>query len=625
MKITTLDGRTLPVLGLDFETYYEAGPGPNKEKPSFTLSKMTTTMYVRSPKFRAHGASIRFPGMDHTVWVSHCDLRDVLREIDWENTALLCQNTAFDGLILSRVYGHVPAYYLDTLSMSRGEWGVHVPHNLTAISTRLGNGAKLSGVLEKTAWLYHLPPAMEKELIPYANQDVDLMWKDFEDLYYDHQFPEKELHIIDVTIRAFCDPQLVVNHELCREEALHEASEKSRLAQICGESASVLSSNPQFAEALRRRGVEPPTKISPKTGKEAFAFAKGDLEFQALLRNPAVSDLVQARLAVKSTIGETRAIRLIDHSQPTLPVMLHYCGAHTQRWSAGDKINMENLPAGRKPGQSRRLRQSVEAPDGYLIMVIDSSQVEARFVAWASGQNDLVGIFRSGGDPYSAFASKVFGFEVNKHDHKPQRMVGKVGVLQLGYQSGWRKYAHTLRSGAMGPPVDISDQDAQHAHSMWRKSNKHIVNMWYKLEGALARMINGEEFELGPWKFYGNNVLMPSGLFIRYPGLTADEGNYGYENFRYLSRNGQTHIYGGMLLENLSQGYTRTIVAHQILEITRRFQAVNLVHDEGLFIVPEDQAEQALTYGLECFAEAPEYCRTLPVAGEGSVAKQYSK
>ena len=180
MKIRDIHGRQLPVVGLDFETYYQTGKGAK-----YTLSKATTTEYVRSPKFRAHGASIRFPDDEAAWWVSHCELRDVLREIDWANTALLCQNTAFDGLILNHQYGHTPAYYLDTLSMSRGEWGVHVPHSLGQIGERLDLGTKLEGELAKTANIYKLPWDMEKPFALYGNRDVDLMWEIFDKMYYE--------------------------------------------------------------------------------------------------------------------------------------------------------------------------------------------------------------------------------------------------------------------------------------------------------------------------------------------------------------------------------------------------------------------------------------------------------
>ncbi len=619
MHIVDLHGRKLPVIGLDFESFYEDAKGAR-----FTLKKMTTTLYVRDPIFRAHGASIRLPGDKKAWWVSHCELRDVLREFDWSNTALLCQNTAFDGLILSHHYGHVPAYYLDTLSMSRGEWGVHVPHNLSQIGERLGNGTKLKGVLEKTAGIYHLPWEAEKDLIPYANQDVDLMWDNFDTLYYEHNYPEEELHIIDTTIRGFCDPRVLVDRALCEEEALEEVAKKSRLVEAAGVDPSVLASNPKFAKLLRSRGVEPPMKISPATNKPTYAFAKGDLNFQKLQQDERVSDIILARKAIKSTIGETRARRMIEHSYPTLPIMLHYCGAHTHRWSAGDNINIQNLPAARK-GQSTRLRRSLTAPPGYVIVVVDSSQIEARVNAWAAGEEGLLKIFREGGDPYVAMASDIFRYEVIKGVHKAERHVGKTAELGAGFGMGAAKFAYTVRSGQMGPPIDISDELAADSIKAYRKKRKAIVAQWNALDAALVRMYYGERFELGPWEFQGNNVMMPNGLFIRYPGLTGFEGPYGLGDFVYDSRKGWTSLYGGKFDENLVQSTARTVVAQQALKIAERYHIIFLVHDEVLYLAREEEADEALAYGIQCLRTPPSFCPDLPVDAEGGYAVNYSK
>lgn len=618
MKVFNSLGAKLSVVGLDFESYYEAGRGAK-----YTLSKLSTTLYVRSPMFRAHGASIRLPGDKKAWWVSHCELRDVLREIDWKNTALLCHNAAFDGFILSHHYNHVPGYYLDTLSMSRGEFGVHVPHNLSALGERLGLGGKLEGELAKTANIYKLPWEMEKPFALYGVRDVDLMWEAFEKLYYDHSFPEEELHIIDITIRAFCDPKLRINQALCEEEAAYEAGNKSHLVELCGVDPSVLMSNLQLAALLRARGVEPPVKISATTGKETFAFAKADLDFAALEKDPRVADIVRARKAIKSTIGETRARRLVEHSYPTLPVLLNYCGAHTHRWSAGDGINLQNLPAARG-GNPARLRRAIEAPPGYVIVVADSSQIEARTTAFAADEASLITEFREKRDLYSTMASEVYGYPVNKHDHPAERQLGKKLILGAGFGMGWAKFAVTVRSDPVSP-LDISDELAQASIAAYRRKFKRIVKLWSDLDDALVRMVNGHTFEMGMWKFYGNSVQMPNGLLIRYPGLTGDEGEYGLTNFRYHSRNGWVSLYGGKFTENLIQSTARTIVAFQAIEIAKRYPVVSLVHDEVIFLAPENEADDAHQFAIRCMSTAPAFAAGLPVAAEGGWARNYSK
>lgn len=97
---------------------------------------------------------------------------------------------------------------------------------------------------------------------------------------------------------------------------------------------------------------------------------------------------------------------------------------NTGRYGGGEKLNLQNLNRGSE------LRRSLIAPAGQLVYVADSSNIEARMLAWMSGQPDLLDVFRAGGDVYSHFASKLYGFEVNKHDHPHERFVGKVCIAE---------------------------------------------------------------------------------------------------------------------------------------------------------------------------------------------------
>ena len=163
-------------------------------------------------------------------------------------------------------------------------------------------------------------------------------------------------------------------------------------------------SNPQFAELLEAQGVIPPVKTSPTTGKETLAFAKTDEAFQVLKEheNPVVQILVSARLGVKSTIEETRTERFIGiGNRGPLPIPLKYYAAHTGRWGGADKINMQNLPRG------SILKNAMLAPQGYTFLDCDSSQIEARTLAWLSEQFNLLDAFSEGLDVYKIMASMI--------------------------------------------------------------------------------------------------------------------------------------------------------------------------------------------------------------------------
>jgi hypothetical protein len=165
-------------------------------------------------------------------------------------------------------------------------------------------------------------------------------------------------------------------------KALTEEGElREGLLQKLGIQEVELASNPKFADVLQSLGVTPPTKVSKTTGKEAFAFAKNDALFQALLNGERedVALLCEARLKVKSTTERTRAQRFLDISQRgKLPVPLSYYGALSGRWTAakGSAINMQNLKRG------SFLRKAIMAPEGYQLVVGDLSQIEPRVLAW---------------------------------------------------------------------------------------------------------------------------------------------------------------------------------------------------------------------------------------------------
>ena len=196
-------------------------------------------------------------------------------------------------------------------------------------------------------------------------------------------------------------------------------------------------SNDKFA-ALLGKYVEPPKKISARTGKEAWAFAKTDEEFKKLAEheNENVRDLVNARLANKTTLEETRTQRFIDiANRGLMPVPLRYYAAHTGRWGGDEKINLQNLPS--RGENANKLKKSIIPMEGYTIIDADSSQIEARILAWLAEQDDLVEAFENGEDVYKIMAKSIYGKPVEEIK-KEERFVGKTTILGCGYGMGAR-------------------------------------------------------------------------------------------------------------------------------------------------------------------------------------------
>ena len=422
----------MDIVTIDFETYYDK---------DYSLSKMTTEAYIRDPRFQIIGVGIKVN--DHEV-DTYCgsDPIKFVKSLDYSKRAILCHNTAFDGAILSWLCGVKPKLWLDTLSMARPEFRTTVGGSLKALAQHFRLGAKGTEVVNALG--KRREDFTEEELaayMAYCANDVDLTYKLFHKLKVG--FPPSEIRVIDQTIRMYTEPRIVLNKDRLRQHLSSVKETKQKLIDALGkvdgvDIKSILMSNAKFAAILNRLGVTPPTKISPRTGKETYAFAKTDKGMTDLLEHPdaRVSALAAARMGVKSTIEETRTEALLAVAdRGSLPILLNYYGAHTGRFSGGDGLNLQNLPA----RKGKAIRQALQAPDGEVILGCDLSQIEARMLAWVAGQEDLVESFAAGRDVYCEFASEVYGRQITPED-KTERFVGKTclaeGTLVL-CERGW--------------------------------------------------------------------------------------------------------------------------------------------------------------------------------------------
>ena len=614
----TIQGKSFEIVTVDFETFYGK---------DFTLSKdLNVSEYIRDPRFKVHGVGIK-KGDKPTKWFSGRQaVLMALRAVDWENSALLCHNTAFDGFILSEHYNTVPGFYLDSLSMSRAVHPPHMRHDLNTVAQLHGLKGKVKkDALTNTKDIVDLPKEQAAKLGEYCIDDVDDTRKIFNIM--EPYFPESEFRLVDLTMRMFCDPVLEVDEPRAQAELDREVAEKKFRIKKAKVPVASLMSNNKFAMVLRKHGVEPPTKISPTTGKETFAFAKTDDGFKALQNHPRedIRDLAEARLRVKSTIGETRAHRLIEAGRDgqKLPVLLNYSGAHTHRWSGGNKLNLQNFTRGGE------LRKSIIAPPGHQVVVADSSQIEARMLAWVAGQKDILEAFRKKEDVYKLMASAIYNIPVDQIT-KDQRFIGKICVLALGYGMGAYKLHQTLRLGLMGPPVETTLDQCKEIVRIYRTKNNKIVKYWREADKVITNMCVGKTGSLGPLDYGKWYIRLPNGLFLHYPMM---EGQ-AYEQYddvmatevTYQNKVGRSKLYGGLLTENIVQALARNVVAEQMLKVVDvGIRVATMTHDEIVAVVPDDQAEWALQTMLDTMSTPPEWAPDLPLAAEGGYAREYSK
>ena len=619
------------LITLDFETYYAQ---------DYSLTKLTTEEYIRDKRFEVIGVGVKV-GEGITEWFSgsHLDIQKYLSTYPWNDSALLCHNTMFDGAILAWRFGIKPKLYLDTLCMGRATNGVDVGGSLAYLSERYNLGKKGTEVVDaKGKQITGFSNSELAQYGEYCKNDVELTFKLFQVL--SSAFPADELQLIDLTLRMFINPVLEVDDALLvdrLEELKHEKLQllgtlKEKLE--CDTEESVrkkLASNKQFAQVLEDFGVEVPMKESKTTGKLTYALAKNDTGFIALTEHedPFIQQLAAVRLGTKSTIEESRIERFIDvgsRNKGRLPIPLKYYGAHTGRWAGSDKVNFQNLPSRDK--KKKALKNAVVAPEGYVVINCDSSQIEARVLAWLSGQEDLVKEFADGDDVYSIFASKIYDYEVTKKN-PVERFVGKTCILGLGYGTGALKLQHTLKTSP--PGADLTKEKCDEIVKLYRDTNDMIVKLWREGDKALKAMADWQPTSKS--FYYGKNKCvvvtkegfkLPNGLYIRYPDLklNTDETKSGYE---YKSRKGPVSLWGGSIVENVVQALARIIVGEQMLKLTERYRPVLTVHDAAVCVVPEDEVDEACAWIVEVMSTPPDWAKGLPVACEAQVGYNYGE
>ena len=593
---------------LDFETYYDV---------QLSLTKMSTVQYVNHPDFKVWGVGIKVEdGL--TEWYNEEETPEILGQIDWAATAVVCHNTLFDAYILTQYYGYKPAFYYDTAAMSRGLYPNMSASLANACKREFPNDeTKRKGEeLVNAKGVRDLDPELDAQIGGYCIQDVDLTYELFKS--YSTGYPDKELQIIDLTVRMFVEPKLMLDRGslIAYKDDITKRTEQA--IQDSGVTREVLASQVKFKDHLESLGITVPTKKSPTTGQQIPAFGKNDSAYiQMCNMYPEYNHIWEAREMVKSRIEETRAQRFIDSTNPdgTFSIPLRYYAAHTGRFGGSDKINLQNLPRGSK------LRTALMAPEGQKLYIADLSNIEARMLAWLAKEHELVQAFATGRDVYCEFASQIYGRTITKAD-KLERYVGKTAILGLGYGMGADKFQATLKTGS--PSVDVGDATAQAIVMQYRAMYSNIPRLWSGMKDSLFQMINprGIGLKYGPLTIQRHALELPNGMRLSYPGLHYQAGQFIYKTEREMIR---TH--GPRITENVVQALARLVITDQMLEIQAlpEVDIVLQVHDEIIAIGSEYNADATMNKIIEIMRTAPEWCQDLPLDAEGGVSQVYDK
>lgn len=660
------------ILAIDFETRWSSKPCEWSPDEAFTLSKLTTEEYIRDNRFKAFGACIHELGSAApTQWYSHADLPATLARYDWSKTAVLAHNAMFDVGILSFIYGVRPCFIFDSLSMGRALRGVEVGNSLAKLAAAFGLPPKGQAV-HSTDGLKELTPAIEAELASYCAHDVYLCEQIFSKLFLGitpegeigTPYPKSELRIISMTMKMFTEPVFELDVPMLKKA--HAEDEDKLFSLLCQADVdeSDLASNEKFAELLEKAGAVRPMKTSKVTGLPALALAKTDALFQAMLNgdNEDVALLCQARLRVKSTGERTRAQRFIGIAgRGLLPVPLNYYGAGTGRYAATGKINLQNLKRG------SYLRKAIMAPEGYQVIAGDLSQIEPRVLAWLAGYDELLDIFRSGGDPYATFGAQMFGIPgLSKESHPLLRQSAKSGMLGAGYQLGWSSFAGQLLVGFLGAPpqrytkadarqlgvtkrhvqdfVDYEDNMVRMAEiprtctddellihclaskaiiDKYRTAAAPVVQFWDLLGHLLTHsLIAGNVYQHKCLTFKKGEIVLANGMSLLYPDIQIEQTKKGPQ-YHYAAGDKRVKLYPGKICNNVTQGTARIVMTDGMLRVDKRYPVKGTVHDELLAICPDAEIKEGLKWVKAEMIKVPKWMPGIPLNADVGAARRY--
>ena len=666
------------LVSLDFETFFDA---------DYTLSKLSTSEYVRDERFEASMVGIKI-GNKKTKVVPHNKIKAELAAINWETHSVLCHNVQFDGFILSHHYGVFPKRYYCTLGMARGLHSNEIGAGLHDVSLFYGGKGKIDGGVEgmkgtRFKELFANKP-LWKRSAEYCANDVDEMFRIFCAMH--PLYPAKEMDLIHMTARMFCAPVLKIDIPRVQAEYEREVTRREELLlnllnprdyddvldgkdkKLEGKERDmrivkkVVGSNERFVALFEAIGIardQLPRKLSPAWMKKnqaereeaidskwSFAFAKDDLDFINMPEqvwayfphlDPANADdvleaaglseklqqLIDTRIAVKSTTNITRAERFLKAGANGAALPVGYAYYRAHTGRWGGNNKM-NMQNLTRGGE---LRLSILADKGHQIAVADSGQIEARVNAWLWDQIDLLDAFRDKRDVYSEFATDIYGRKITKDD-KNDRHVGKVCVLGLGYQMGAPKLQMTLAKGALGgPKIALPLDQCQHIVNTYRRKYYAIKQGWGRSKDFIEHMSNPdlEPIQYKCLEIGFEHIRLPNGMCLKYPDLRMAKGEKGWDEWSYQSGDIRKKIYGGLLCENLVQALARIIVAEQMLMIDTKYPVVMTTHDEAVTHPKTKDAAKCYAFMEKCMTTPLWWCPEIPLAAEGGTAGNYSK
>ncbi len=479
----------------------------------------------------------------------------------------------------------------------------------------------------------------------YCKRDVDVEKSIRRKL---HNFPipesEMELYRLDQRINdrgVLVDMGLVRNAVSC--ERLHKEVVTKRAYELTG--LENPNSVAQLKGWLGDMGMEAES-LSKKAVADMIAETDGEVEELLRLR------LLMAKTSVKKYEAMERSVC----SDGRVHGMLMFCGANrTSRWS-GKIVQIQNLPKNYIPDLelarelvkqgrfediellydstpnvlSELIRTAFIPKSGCRFVVADFSAIEARVLAWLSGEQWRLDVFTSHGKIYEASASSMFHVpmeEITKGS--PLRQKGKLAELGLGFGGA---SGALVSMGALD--MGLTEDELPTLVVAWRKANPHITQFWWDVDAAAVKAVTEKQkTKVGKIIFeYKSGILfitLPSGRKLSYVKPRMAVNKFGRDGLTYegISENkkwSRIETYGPKLVENIVQGTARDLLAEAMLRVEKKgYPIVMHCHDEIIAEVPEGTG--SVDEMCEIMAVQPEWAVGLPLRADGYECSFYQK
>ena len=630
-------GLTADACAIDFETYYGK---------DYSIAKMSTYQYVHHPEFDAYMVTLFSPDLEYVGNPANFDWHRL------DGATLIAHNASFDQRVFERLQdlGTIPKIKIKRW-ICTADMVVYFQYPRTLKgSAKEVLGVEMSkevrGAMKGKTWDDLVAMDMAKDVMEYALDDARYCYELYDKLFAG--WPQVEQDVSEMTRdMSYCGMPGAEAKLDDRVESLQTQlfEAKQRLPWYMEidpdtKKSYAVYSKKALALECRKVGIDPPKSLDKASAdwKEWEAKHGEQITYASDMQN-----VQRINKHLQTLIGMRN--RLTDKGRISYNMM--YWGAGiTGRFSGAGGFNVQNMPRGPQYGVD--VRSCIEAPEGFTLLIVDLAQIEARLTAWLAEDYEFLETLADGMSPYEAHARLTMGWTggVLKDEDPELYMLAKVRVLQLGYGSGWFKFAETVKNygqqslldrdfskraeiqfkefaglyqpgkATLYPTLSTFDRrqwvNAYLQVDDFRRKNPGITSKW-KHHDRLLKGSVGETYSFD----------LPSGREMRFHSIKQEADGVTAKAQQGSPR--RTYFYGANIFQNSVQGTARDLFAWQLAKLSKDYKIVLHVHDEVVIEIEEDRAEAGLADVIKTMSSGPEWISEVPLAAEGQISKEYVK